>query len=473
MKDVKKNFIYNICYQILILILPLITVPYVSRVLGSAGIGEYSYTYSIAYYFMIFAMLGINNYGNRTIAQVRDDREKLSKTFKEIHLLQIITSSTMIVLYAIYAFFIVKEYRLVSIIQIVYLISYMFDINWFFFGMEKFKITITRNIVVKIISLCLIFLFVKSESDVWIYTLILSGGSLLSQLLLWPFVKKYIDNVKVKIKDIKKHFWPNLRLFLTVIAIVIYKIMDKTMIGLFSNVNEVGFYENAEKIINIPTAIIAALGTVMLPRMSNIYKNGGNEKGKELIKKSMSAMMFMGFPMAFGLIAISDNFTIVFFGDDFNKSATLISLLAVTTVIISWGNVLRTQYLIPKEMDKDYVISAFLGAIVNLICNFIFIPMYASIGACYGTIAAEIVVSFYQTYASRKCLPIKEYMIDIIPFIIKAAIMFIIIYPIKFLNLKYGFLIQIASGGIIYLLLNYNYIKKFIPQKLKKERGNL
>ena len=155
----KKNFIYNIIYQILILILPLITIPYVSRILGADGIGIYSYTYSIAYYFMLVAMLGLNNYGNRTIAKVRDDKEKLSKEFFGIYSLQLITSIIMVICYLLYVLIFDNSYKIIALIQILYVISTVFDINWFFFGIEKFKLTITRNTIIKVLSLVLIFIF--------------------------------------------------------------------------------------------------------------------------------------------------------------------------------------------------------------------------------------------------------------------------------------------------------------------------
>ena len=142
----KKNFIYNILYQILILIIPLITMPYVSRILGADGIGIYSYTYSIAYYFMIVAMLGLNNYGNGTIAKVRDNKEELSKQFFSIYGFQVLSSLIMIILYISYIFIFDNQYKIIALIQSMYVISSMFDINWFFFGIEKFKLTITRTI---------------------------------------------------------------------------------------------------------------------------------------------------------------------------------------------------------------------------------------------------------------------------------------------------------------------------------------
>lgn len=457
----KKNFIYNIIYQILILILPLITVPYVSRVLGANGVGIYSYTYSIAYYFMIIAMLGLNNYGNRTIAKVRDDKEKLSKEFCSLYAFQIITSALMIVCYFIYVLLFCNEYKMIAFIQIMYVISSIFDINWFFFGIEKFKLTITRNTIIKILSLVLIFIFVKTPDDVWKYTAILSGSTLFSNIILFFFLHKYIKFTKVNKKDIFKHFKPNLILFLPVIAVSIYKIIDKIMLGILSNVTEVGYYENAEKIIQVPLAIITALGTVMLPRVSNMLSNNQEEEVKKIISKTMPFIMFLVFPMVLGICAVSKDFSLLFFGSEFEKSGYLIELLSITIIFLSWGNVIRTQYLIPKERDKEYIISAILGAIVNFIMNCIFIPKYASIGACIGTIAAEFIVMFYQSWVVRKELHLKEYIVSSINFLMKAIIMFILILvigrQIRYNNLL-KILVQLCIGIFIYGLLNTKYI---------------
>ena len=199
----KKNFLLNTTYQILMLIIPLITVPYVSRVLGASGIGEYSYTYSIVYYFIIVAMLGFNNYGNRTVARYRHDRKKLSKKFAEIYTFQVLMSCSMILLYSLYLLVVEPEYINIGAIQIIYLVACVFDINWFFFGLEEFKLTIPRNMLVKLLSLAAIFVFVRSKNDVWIYTLILSLGALLSQIIMFPFLHRYIDRVKVRLSDLK------------------------------------------------------------------------------------------------------------------------------------------------------------------------------------------------------------------------------------------------------------------------------
>lgn len=467
MKEIKRNFLLNIVYQILILIIPLITIPYVSRILGAEGVGIYSYTYSIVYYFVIFAMLGLNNYGNRTIAKCRDNRELLSKTFKEIYLMQLFTSMCMVFFYLLFVIMFVNKYRLIALIQSLYVVSCVLDINWFFFGIEEFKLTITRNVIIKIASLIAIFLLVKDSSDVWLYTLILASSTLFSHIMLWPFVKKYIDKGKVSIFSIKKHIRPCIMLFLPVIAVTIYKMMDKTMLGALTNINEVGFYESAEKIINVPNAIIAALGTVMLPRMSNIYSKGHNAEANKIIEYSIKLMMFLAFAMFFGIIAISNDFTVLFFGSDFKKTGLVIDFLSITILFLSWGNVLRTQYLIPKEMDNIYIISAFLGAGINFFCNLIFIPMFKSMGACIGTILAEFLVMFYQTFKIRKKLPIKRYVKAIIPFFVNSILMFIIIVGIGVfdINIYLKLILQILFAIIIYCCLNYKYILLVIKRK--------
>lgn len=272
MSQVKKNFFYNIFYQILAICIPLFTTPYASRVLGAEGIGLYSYTYSIAYYFMITGILGINNYGNREIAKNKDSKEQVSKKFLEIYSIQLLISTVVLVIYYVYVIY-SRNHIMISLIQSLYVISSILDINWFYSGIEEFKITVTRNSIIKIISLFMIFIFVKDSGDTWIYTLILAGSTLISNIYLFLFLKKYVSIrylKTIKPVDIIKHFKPCIIMFIPVIAMKIYKVMDKTMIGSFSSISEVGFYTNADGIINIPMGIIIALGTVMLPRFSNM-----------------------------------------------------------------------------------------------------------------------------------------------------------------------------------------------------------
>ena len=409
---------------------------------------------------MLLTLLGVNNYGNRSIAKVRDDKQNLSKTFWSIYSLQFIMGLIMIISYFGYIFVFNNQFKEIALIQGLFVISAMIDINWMFFGLEEFKKTITRNTIIKVGNVVLIFLLVKTTSDLWKYTLIMAGMTCLSQLILWGFLRRKICFVKITFNDIKQHIKPNLILFIPVIAISLYKIMDKIMLGSLTNVAEVGYYENAEKIINIPMTLITALGTVMLPRMSNIVAKGETEKINSYISKSIVFVMFMSFAMCFGLIGVGYNFAPFYFGSSFQKTGILIMLLATTLPFLSFANVIRTQYLIPREKDKIYIVSVTLGAITNLILNFILIPKLSSVGACIGTIAAEMAVMSYQTFSVRKELSINKYLKSIIPFFIKAIIMFICIYPINYINLNsvIRLLLQGIIGVVIYGLLNFNYI---------------
>lgn len=473
MSKVKKNIVYNIAYQILAIIVPLITSPYLSRVLGAEQIGIYSYTYSIAFYFMIFAVLGINNYGNRTIAKVRDNQVKTNKTFISIYYLQFILSSLTLMFYIIYCVCFVKKYVLISFIQGLYIISNLMDVTWYFYGKENFKITVFRNFIIKILSLILIVLLVKKKSDLWIYAIIMSGSMVFGQALLWINIFKEIKFVKIEKKDIVVHIKPIIILFIPVLAISIFAYMDKVMLGKMSVMYETGFYENSEKIINIPKAIITAVGTVMLPRTSNMFINGKIEEIKKYISITMIMVLFIGFACAFGLIGVANTFSIIFWGDEFKKCGSIISCMTPALVFSVFGNVIRTQYLIPKEMDKEYTISLLLGAFTNFIMNFLLIKKFGAIGATIGTVMAEAVLCLYQIWTVKNELRITDYILSGIPFFIIGLIMLVFIKTIDVLLIPCvtSLMLEVACGSIIYLILTNIYCK-YTKNRLIKEVYN-
>lgn len=469
MKTTSKNFLYNIIYQIFILIIPLITTPYISRVLGVNNVGTYAYTYSIVYYFMLFSMLGINNYGSRTIAKCNDDIDDRATKFWNIYFLQLILTTIMIILYIILVILITYDNKSMMIIQGIYLLSVAFDINWLFFGIEKFKITISRNVIIKATSLFLIFFIVKNKNDLWKYTLIMSTSTLISQLYLWIYVKKYIKKSKIQLKEILYHLKPCFILFIPVIAYSIYRVMDKTMLGYFANTFELGNYESAEKIINIPISFITALGTVMIPHMSKIEKNDYNKEIKETFELCFCFIL----PMAYGLFIISSDFSDIFFGNEFIKTGDIIKLLVPTIIFSAISNVIRTNYLIPKENDKVYVKSTILGAIVNFICNIILIKKYGAYGACIGTVLAELVVMIYQIINTTKNIEYVEILKLFLKYSVKSIFMAIIIYLIgrNISDKLVKIILQIIIGGILYLGLNYKYVLyEFIGLKKSKDK---
>lgn len=458
MASVKRNFIYNLMYQVLLLILPIITTPYISRIMGSENIGIYSYAYSIAYYFGIFILLGLNNYGNKTIAKIQDNKKELSKEFCSIYAMQCMIGIFIIILYFFYII-VFQNNKTMSSILLFYLISCIFNINWFFWGIEKFKLTVIRNTIIKLLSVCLIFIFVKTPNDIYIYAIILCLCSFITEISLWPFLKKYITFEKVHWKDIKKHIIPNITLFIPIIAVSLYTTMDKIMLGMISNMSELGFYENSNKLNAIPLAAINSLGTVMLPRTANILANGDEQANRENIKKSIIFAMWISTSMAFGLSGIVKEFVPIFYGEGYEKCKILIPILVFSSVFISWANVIRTQYLIPTDKNKIFIVSSFIGAIVNVINNLLLIGRYGSIGAAIGTLLAEASVAIYQTICVRKDLDILKYLRDTLYILLCGIIMHILIFRIYIINDYITLLIKVVVGAFIYLTLSFIILK--------------
>lgn len=462
MNTVKKNYIYNLLYYFTNIFISIVLLPYVSRVLGSEGVGTYSYTYNIVMYFALFSLLGIKNYGNRLIAGTRDNKEQMSKEFFSLYIVQFIMSLLVIIFYLFYIIFICKYNKLIAFIQIFYLVASMLNINWFFYGIEKFKVTTITNFLSKLLCFFSILIFVKDPSDTFIYIIIMSLYTVISNLMFIPFLKRDIKFVKVTKEDIVKHIKPCLILFIPEIAVGIYTVLDKIILGSISGVVEVGYFEQALKIINIPLCISEALALTILPKMSNLISNDKGNKVKEYMEYSMQFIMFLIIPIVFGLIFISHDFVLIFLGEEFIKSGLLLKGLTFSILFMTWGSVLRTHYLIPKKKDKIFVISVTLAALVNVLCNILLIPEYASIGAVIATIMAEFTVVLVQTIYLRKKISIIKYFKLIIPFILKSFVMILLINIFNYIkldNLILKLLLQVGSGIIIYALLNSKYIK--------------
>ena len=462
MINLRKNIIYNIVYQILLLIIPLITTPYIARVVGVNGVGIYSYTYSIIQYFVLFIMLGLNNYGNRAIAKSNNDINKMSDTFWNIYYMQIICFTVVTIMFIVFMIFTSGTYKNILIIEYVFIVAAAFDINWFFFGMEKFKIIVIRNLVIKTITLFSIFLLVKKADDLIIYVIIMSVSTFISNIVLWPHIFKNLIIKKPNLKQIIKHFKGNIILFIPVIAISVYNIMDKIMIGYLVNVYNVGLYENAEKIVNIPLNIITSVGTVMMPRVSNLLSNGKINDLKRITKRTFIVLMFFTFPMMFGLIGISNNLVLIYLGNDFKGSITFVKLLCIIIFFKVLGNIIRTQYLIPYEKDKIYIKSVIFGAIINIILNVLLIFRYGAIGAVIGTICAEVFVSVFQLISIQSEFDLKKIFIQTIPFFVSSLIMFVIVCLINYMQIDsilIKIFVQVFIGCFIYIILNIKFIK--------------
>ena len=469
-KSVKKNYIYNVLYQVLVMIIPLITTPYLSRTLGAEKIGIYSYTISIITYFILFGSLGIAMYGQREIAYVQDNRKKRSKTFYEITLLRVITLTVSIAIF-FPIFCIHGEYNVYYRILLLEIFATMLDISWFFQGIEEFKKTITRNLIIKLISVVLIFIFVNNPNDLIKYFMIFVLSTLIGNLSLWFYLPKTIEKVSIKELEIKHHLKPTIALFIPQIAIQLYTVLDKTMLGtMILDKSEVGYYEQAQKIVKLLLTLITALGTVMMPRIASTYAKGDNQRLRQYMEKSFAFVIMLALPLTLGIISVSNNFVPFFYGPGYEKVAPLIRIISPIIVIIGISNIIGVQYLLPTKQQTKYTISVIIGAIVNFILNIVFINLWKSIGASIATLIAELTVTITQIILIHKEIEFKKIPKLIYKYIIAVIIMFIINMLIKqFINNNViSILVQVITSSFIYFSILiimkdemlYSYIKK-------------
>lgn len=465
--QVVKNFLYNVSYQVLVIILPLITVPYVSNILGAEGIGNYAFTYSNMQYFVIFGMVGITLYGNRQIAYVRDDKEKLKNTFYSIYTLQLITTIISFILYLVFALVLNNgNYRWLYIAQGINILAAIVDISWLFMGLEQFKRTVVRNTIVKLVSLVSIFIFVKSSNDTIIYTIILGLSSLLGNLTFWFYIPKEIGFNKMKISNLSFHLKSSLALFIPQIAIQIYVLLDRTMLGVMTNTVQVGYYDNSQKIVKLVLTIATAVGTVMMPKIANTVASGDMEKVKYYIKNSFFFVSALSIPLMFGLMGVANELAPWFFTNKFSGIENLIVMGSPIILAISWSNVLGMQLLVPLNRTREFTVSVTAGSIANFVLNLFMLRKFGAIGACISTIVAEFTVTIVQFYLVRDFIRVKEFINPILLFIPSSVIMYIIVRIIG-KHMGAGILTNIVQG--IFGLLVYFIITELTYRILKKQ----
>lgn len=461
--QVIKNYLYNASYQLFILIVPLLTTPYLARVLGPKGVGINAFTGSNVQYFIIFGSIGVNLYGNRQIAFERDSKEKLTNTFYELFLMKLITIT---ITYIVFLLFLMleKKYFVYYLAQSISIIAAAFDVSWFFMGVENFGVTVIRNFIVKIVTLISVFTFVKSYNDLPIYILIFSLSLLLGNLSLFPNLKRYIGRPNFKHIHIWRHLAPSLVLFVPQIATQLYVVVNKTMLGVIGTVQSSGFFDQSDKIVKLVLAIVTATGSVMLPHVANAFKNGEFNKTKEFLYNSFSFVTALSVPMMFGLAAITPKFVPLFFTKSFISVTPLLMIESIVILMIAWSNVIGAQYLVPTNQNRYFTTSIILGAISNIIINIPLILMLGTKGSIISTVISEVVVTGYQLIILKNQINYSKLFTDTWKYLLSGLLMFVIVFRLdQALPQTWTMiLIEVAVGGIVYIILLFILRAKII-----------
>lgn len=486
--SIKKNYIYNLIYQVLAIILPLVTTPYISRVLGAENIGIYSYTFSIVTYFIIFGNLGVSMYGQREIAYLQNDIYNRSKIFWEIEIVKLIFTILSGLLY-IYFFVFGSQYNTYYLLLALYLISTAIEVVWFFQGIEDFKSTVIRNIIVRLLCVVAVFVFVKDSNDLWVYVLIYSLSELIGNILLWKKLPGNLVKIKLKELNIIRHIKPTFVLFIPQISLQIYSIIDRTMLGsMIADKSEVGFYEQAQKIIKLMIAIVSSMGTVMSSRIANIFKEGDKEKLDYYIEKTIIFTIFISLPLSLGCIIIANKFVPIFFGEGYESVITILRLIAIIIVLTGMTNLLGTQYLVVTKQERNYSFSVVIGTIINVLLNVLLIPLYGAVGASITTIIGQVVILYIQFLMTKNEINYFAILKKSYKYIFASLLMLAIglILDLFLKNNIYSLFIIIVISFIVYTftllllkadimveIINYmkstmNKLKKRISLKIKK-----
>ena len=472
-KSILKNYIYNLIYQIFLIVTPFITTPYVARVLGAAGVGKYSFTFSIVTYFTLFAALGFGYYAQREIARFAKDKKSASRIFWEIFILRSFSVGAVLAVYITLALFnVYGEYTKLIWLFSMNIIVVALDVSFLFQGREDFGFIAIVNIIVKILGIVSIFVFVKNENDVSKYILCNSVASVLASLLLWVKVPKILTKINIKELNVYRHFKPAVKLFIPTIAVSVYTLLDRILVGLIvpGTVEKVledgtvviqkasdienGFYEQSEKITKMVLTVVTALGTIMIPRNSKEIASGNLEVFRLNVKKSINFVFFIGIPMMFGLIAISSNFSPWFFGDGYEKVPNLIKIFSLIVLVIGISNVLGLQYLIPLGEDKKFTVAICCGALVNFALNIVMIYYLQSYGAAIASVIAESVVTVIMLFYARKDIKLLSILKGIIKPLIAGVIMFVPVFILAtfvFVPSVLYTLISAVIGFVIYV----------------------
>ncbi|CAK1242423.1 PST family polysaccharide transporter [Fructobacillus fructosus] len=429
--QVAKNYLYNAAYQLLNIIVPIITLPYLARVLGKDGVGIASWTNSLVTYFLLIASLGIVTYGSREIAYVHEDEALRQKKFWEIQTIHFLAGGLAIILYIAFIYAggamnsRIEHYQLFLWYQIWVIFSGIFDISWYFMGLEDFKKTVLRNMLIKLLMTALIFIMVKTPNDVGAYILLLAISQVVGNLSMWFYLIGKFKLPKLSSLDLNIHWKPVFLMFLPTIATQIYLQLNKTMLPFITgSTASSGIYDNADKIIKVCLALVTSVGMVMLPRMSAHFAAGEHDQMKKAIHSSMDFVSAIAIPLAAGIAAVGPTAMLWFLGKSWGEVGTALVLLTPIIVFIGWSNVIGNQFLIPTKRLNDYTWSVTFGALLNILLNFFFIYLWGVAGAAIATALSELAVIGYQLVVTRHDMTVWAHFTGIWRYLLASAIMY-------------------------------------------------
>lgn len=402
-KSVKMNMVMNTILTMSSFLFPLITFPYISRILSPVGTGKISFATSVITYFSMFAQLGIPTYGIRACAKVRDDKEELSRVTQEIMIINLVTCVISYIALYVSIMFVPKfqeEPKLLKIVSITILLSAL-GVEWLYKALEEYTYITMRSIAFKLIALVSMFLLIHKEGDYVIYAGITIIASVGSNLMNFINLRKMIILKPMGHYNFKRHLKMIFVFFAMSVATTVYTNLDNIMLGFITTDEQVGFYAAAVKIKNLTISVVTSASAVLLPRASYYVDKGYMDELYKIARKTMNCTILLALSCALYFVLYAREGIMLLSGIKYAGAIIPMQIIMPTLLFIGITNVLGIQILVPIGQEKQVLYSEIAGAVVDLIINILLIPKLGAAGAAIGTLVAEIVVLVWQYYALK------------------------------------------------------------------------
>lgn len=473
-KSIIKNYLFNLLKTLTGLLFPVITFAYSSRILGVEGIGKVNFSKSYITYFSMIALLGMNYYGTREAAKLRDNKKLLSKFVQEMLIINAIATfvSYIILIISILLIPKLKNYETLLAVNSISIVLQGLGIEWLYQALEEYKYIAVRSVIFQFIALVLMFICVKKSGDVVLYALIYVFATYGSYILNFMNARKYIEWHWFESYELRKHIKPLFMLFAMAVSIQLYAVLDSTMLGFIQGDVAVGKYTAAVKINKMTTSLISSLGVVLIPRLSYYIGNHQIDRLKELIDKSYNFVFCLSVPISIGLFVLSDDILLLFSGKEFLTASVTMKLLSPIIILIPFNVVTNTQTFVPMGKEKLILMSTFSGAVMNIICNLVLIPIYAENGAAIATVLAEGVIAVICYLNARCYFPMKKIFRVYYQYWIAAAPIPFIVSVIKNIDTNYWIqlITSIGLSAIVYFILLILFRNCYVLEISKKLR---
>lgn len=479
-QSITKNAFYNVLLNVTSVIFPLITAPYISRVLEPDGVGLYNFATTYAGYYALVAMLGIPTYGVREVSKARDDKESLTKLVSQLMSIAFITTLGVSIIYLLTIGLIGQLTENFIIFLIAGFTIYLapFKINWYYQGVEDFGFITKVSLIIRTLSVIFLFLLVRDKADLVVYiTLSVLGGVMAD---VWNFTRMWNAGIRPKLtlRGLKPHMNPLLVLFASSIAISIYTVLDTLMLGFITDYKEVGYYTNAMHISRVIITIVTSLSIVAVPRVSYYFKNRDFGNINHLMNKSFSVVSFMAFPVAIGMCCISSTFIPLFFGPSFIGSVVPMMILSFLVIVIGLNNLTGMQILIGMGFDKCFLYSMLAGTFSNLFLNLLFIPLWGAVGASISSVIAEFLVLLVSSIFVFRKTQIRCNLYEILKSLLGAMLLIPVFIALKFYFEGWGLVgLFVVLGGGFYVLIeatfksrSFDLFKPLVLRFLKQDK---